>query len=97
MALEGAPQFAMVVELAVLNRHDLGVLAENGLMSAVDVDDGKSPHTECNAGSAIRAPVAWTAMTHDVRHRVQGPLGQDVSWRSADLGNSADPAHLFTA
>ena len=95
VSVKVAPELGVVIELAVLDRDNVLVLAQKGLVPALDIDDRKPAHAERDAACRIRPSVARPAVGHDVRHRVEDRRRKNFAWPSANLDDSTDAAHAF--
>ena len=92
-SLEAGADVLVVVELAVLDRPDVPVLARDRLVTARDVDDAEPSDAERDALREVRPAVVRAAMRHGVRHAVEDVRRHDGPRLAAHLNDSADSAH----
>ena len=90
---ERAADLVVVVQLAVLHGHDRRVLAEYGLVAALDIDDRQAAHAERDPGVRERAAIVRPAMRHHIGHRVEGLARDDLLGMTLDLHDAANTAH----
>jgi hypothetical protein len=72
--LELLSQFEIVVDLAVVDDPGGSILIVNWLMTAGDVDDGKTAHPEPGRAIEIETIVVWATMTDGGAHARQERL-----------------------
>ena len=84
-------QLPEIVDLAVTDEPERPVLVGDGLMPALDVDDGQAPHPEQHLPVEMKAVVVRSPVDGDVAHPTMHVL---VGTRSLGEGNeSVDTAH----
>ena len=87
--LEVAPQFAVVVDLAVLDDVERPVLIRDRLIARLEIDDREPPRRERDLSVAEFAEAVRAAMDERGAHR-RDAVGDR---RAVCRGDSADPAH----
>src|SRR5437667_7550323 len=83
-----------IVDLAVEDDPDRAIFVKDGLMSAVQIDNAKTPHTESYAIFDIYALVIRTTMHDLLAHAMNGFfIDSKCLIRACDSGNTA---HWFS-
>ena len=83
----------VVVELAVLHPPDVARLVRERLVTALDVHDAEPPDAEGDAVRLVGAAVVRAAVRHRVGHAVEDVGRNHLTWLTAELDDTADPAH----
>ena len=92
-AEELAADVLVVVELAVLDGPDGGVLVADRLVAAFHVDDAEPPDAERDSGLEVRAAVVRPAVRHGIGHPIEHVRLDHEARFAPDLNDSTDPAH----
>jgi hypothetical protein len=90
LSFEHRAELAMVVDLAVLDDLDRPVLVADGLVSAIDVDDGKPANRERDRPVHERARAVRPSVEEHLVHGLERPR---VDRATVERGESTDPAH----
>ena len=67
--LEPLAQLAVVVDLAVEDRHDVARLVEERLLAVLGIDDREAPHSEAHVRVEVLALAVRPAVRHPRHHR----------------------------